>query len=109
MATEIELAYEYCRRISKRRAKNFYYAFRTLPGPKRRAIYAAYAFCRYCDDVADEEMAPQRKDPAAFRAEAVARTVPERTPGRSRIRRPPPRLAGIPGALRILRDCHRRR
>ncbi len=56
MATEIEMAYEYCRRISRRRAKNFYYAFRTLPGPKRRAIYAAYAFCRYCDDVADEEL-----------------------------------------------------
>lgn len=56
MVTGIELAYEYCRRISKRRAKNFYYAFRTLPGPKRRAIYAAYAFCRYCDDVADEEI-----------------------------------------------------
>ena len=56
MATEVELAYEYCRRISKRRAKNFYYAFRTLPARKRRAIYAAYAFCRYCDDVADEDM-----------------------------------------------------
>ena len=56
MATEVELAYEYCRRISKRRAKNFYYAFRTLPARKRRAIYAAYAFCRYCDDVADEDL-----------------------------------------------------
>ena len=56
MATEVELAYEYCRRISKRRAKNFYYAFRTLPARKRRAIYAVYAFCRYCDDVADEDL-----------------------------------------------------
>ena len=56
MATELERAYDYCQRISKRRAKNFYYAFRTLPAAKRRAIYAAYAFCRYCDDVADEDM-----------------------------------------------------
>ena len=53
---DVERAYDYCQRVSKRRAKNFYYAFRTLPAAKRRAIYAAYAFCRYCDDVADEDM-----------------------------------------------------
>ncbi len=56
MVTELELAYDHCQRIAKEHAKNFYYAFRTLPPRKRRAIYAAYAFCRHCDDVADEEM-----------------------------------------------------
>ena len=55
MPTEIEQAYDHCRRITKSKAKNFYYAFRTLPAPKRRAIYAAYAFCRTCDDIADED------------------------------------------------------
>jgi phytoene synthase len=53
MATELELAYDHCRRITKQEAKNFYYAFRTLPSAKRRAIYAAYAFCHHCDDIAD--------------------------------------------------------
>ncbi|MCH8108622.1 MAG: phytoene/squalene synthase family protein [Chloroflexi bacterium] len=55
MTTELELAYDYCQRIAKEHAKNFYYAFRTLPTKKRRAIYSAYAFCRYCDDIADED------------------------------------------------------
>lgn len=61
MATEIELAYDHCQRIAKDQAKNFYYAFRTLPARKRRAIYAAYAFCRYCDDIADESLPVEEK------------------------------------------------
>ena len=50
----LESAYEACRVITRREAKNFYYAFLTLPTAKRRAIYAAYAFCRHCDDSVDE-------------------------------------------------------
>lgn len=45
----------YCRQITKQHAKNFYYAFLFLPRRKREAIYAVYAFCRYCDDIVDEE------------------------------------------------------
>ena len=44
---DLDAAYDLCRRITKAEAKNFYYAFRTLPAVKRRAIYAAYAFCRH--------------------------------------------------------------
>lgn len=55
MASEIDLAYDHCLRVAKEHAKNFYYAFRTLPAARRRAIYAVYAFCRYCDDVADDD------------------------------------------------------
>ena len=47
-------AYKECRLITRREARNFYYAFLTLPAAKRRAIYAAYAFCRHCDDAVDE-------------------------------------------------------
>ena len=61
MATDLDMAYDYCRRVAKAEAKNFYYAFRTLPYAKRRAIYAVYAFCRYCDDVADEDLPPEEK------------------------------------------------
>ena len=50
---ELELAYEECRSITRREAKNFYYAFLTLPAARRRAIYVAYAFCRHCDDSVD--------------------------------------------------------
>lgn len=61
MADDLDQAYIHCQRIAKSQAKNFYYAFRTLPSAKRRAIYAVYAFCRYCDDVADEDLPPEEK------------------------------------------------
>lgn len=48
-------AYEICRRIARREAKNFYYAFVALPKPKRDAICAVYAFMRQADDLADDE------------------------------------------------------
>ena len=54
MDRELDQAYAYCRSITRERAKNFYYAFITLPTAKRRAIYAAYAFCRLCDDDVDD-------------------------------------------------------
>ena len=59
--TDLELAYQDCRTITRREAKNFYYAFLTLPPDKRRAIYAAYSFCRYCDDSVDEENSDESK------------------------------------------------
>ena len=61
MKSGLDLAYEHCRRIAKEHARNFYYAFRTLPSRKRKAIYAAYAFCRACDDVADDDLPVEEK------------------------------------------------
>jgi len=49
----LESAYEECRSITRREAKNFYYAFLTLPPARRRAISVIYAFCRHCDDSVD--------------------------------------------------------
>jgi phytoene synthase len=62
MPTELELAYDHCQRVAREHARNFYYAFRTLPPTKRRAIYAAYAFCRLCDDIADEDLPNGEKE-----------------------------------------------
>ena len=47
-------SYEYCRRVARRRAKNFYYSFVLLSRPQRNAMCAIYAFMRYCDDLSDE-------------------------------------------------------
>ena len=47
-------AREWCKRYTKERASNFYYAFAILPADKRGAIYAAYAFSGMVDDIADE-------------------------------------------------------
>ena len=53
LAPDLLEAYEFCRDLTKREAKNWYYGFISLPTEKRRAIYAAYAFARECDDDSD--------------------------------------------------------
>jgi phytoene synthase len=40
-------------RMTRASGTSFYYSFLLLPREKRQAIYAIYAFCRACDDVAD--------------------------------------------------------
>jgi len=47
-------AYDFCRAIAHRYGANFSVGFRFLPRVKRRAVYAAYAFCRRADDIVDE-------------------------------------------------------
>jgi phytoene synthase len=54
MMNATDRSYEYCRRVARRRAKNFYYSFVLLSRPQRRAMCAIYAFMRYCDDLSDE-------------------------------------------------------
>jgi phytoene synthase len=48
------MAYSVCKAITRRAAKNFYYAFLVLPRPKRKALCAVYAFMRRCDDISDD-------------------------------------------------------
>ena len=52
--TSVDDAYRYCRAIAHKHGANFSVGFRFLPRVKRRAVYAAYAFCRRADDIADE-------------------------------------------------------
>ncbi len=40
---------------------NFFYSFSVLPKHKRDAIHTVYAFCRYTDDIVDEEQDESRK------------------------------------------------
>lgn len=48
-----EKSYAHAREVTRREAKNFYYAFRLLDPPRRKAIYAVYAFSRRADDAVD--------------------------------------------------------
>lgn len=41
--------------LAKNKRSNFYYSFLLLPKPKREAINVVYAWCRYTDDIVDEE------------------------------------------------------
>jgi 15-cis-phytoene synthase len=52
--TTIDEAYAECRAIAHKHGANFSVGFRFLPATKRRAVYAAYAYCRFADDIADD-------------------------------------------------------
>jgi len=57
--------YDYCQKLTQKRGTNFYLGFSFLPKEKRNAIFASYAFCRYADDIVDEE---GKKNPKALLA-----------------------------------------
>lgn len=42
--------------IVRRARSSFYWSMRLLPGEKRRAMYAIYAYCRELDDIADGDL-----------------------------------------------------
>jgi phytoene synthase len=48
------VAYRRCEDITRRSGSSFTAAFWMLPRPKRRALNAIYAFCRFADDIADD-------------------------------------------------------
>lgn len=50
----IDQSYEYCIRVARSRARNFYYSFVLLSRQQRKAMCAIYAFMRHCDDLSDE-------------------------------------------------------
>jgi len=79
MSVTLEQSHAYCRRISRERAKNFYYSFLLLPRPKRAAMCAVYAFMRECDDRSDGPGAALERV-AEWRAEldaALAGAMPD--------------------------------
>ncbi len=47
-------AFKWCRDLTRRRARNFYYGLKLLPEPKRSALYAIYAWMRHADDLIDD-------------------------------------------------------
>ncbi|MGH9523761.1 MAG: phytoene/squalene synthase family protein [Terriglobales bacterium] len=55
---QLRTAYGICRHTARSTAKNFYYGFLVLPGRKRDAISAVYAFMRHADDISDDPQIP---------------------------------------------------
>ena len=51
----LDADYEHCAQVTRRSRSSFYYAFILLPPERRRALHAVYAFCRFIDDIADDE------------------------------------------------------
>ena len=59
------------KRLVARSGTSFYWAMRTLPADRRRALHAIYAFCREVDDIADGsgEIGEKLRALAAWRGE----------------------------------------
>ena len=68
--TEAE-AMAHAETVVRRSGSSFFWAMRMLPGEKRGAMFAVYAFCREVDDIADEpgEEAEKRFRLAQWRGE----------------------------------------
>lgn len=64
---DIAQAYTYCRELTRRHARTFYFASHTLSPVKRDACYAVYAFCRYVDDLVDVAVERDHVTPADAR------------------------------------------
>jgi phytoene synthase len=54
MEAAVAESYDYCSRVARSRARNFYYSFVLLSAQQRKAMCAIYAFMRHCDDLSDE-------------------------------------------------------
>lgn len=54
-------AYSQCEAITRSQAANFFYGIRLLPGDRRRAMCAAYAFARRVDDIGDGTLDREEK------------------------------------------------
>jgi phytoene synthase len=52
-------ARRFCREITRRRARNFYYGLKLSPEPQRTSLYVAYAWMRHADDLADDAARPE--------------------------------------------------
>ena len=70
-AAGIAAAYRECETITRQQAKNFAYGIALLPGAKRRALSAVYAFARRIDDIGDGTLPVADKISALSAARAV--------------------------------------
>jgi phytoene synthase len=59
--TRVQAAYRHCETVTRQQAKNFAYGIALLPGDKRRALSAVYAFARRIDDIGDGTLPAAQK------------------------------------------------
>jgi phytoene synthase len=82
-ATDVRSAYQRCEQIMRQQAKNFAYGITLLPGDKRRALSAVYAYARRIDDIGDGTMPPGDKLAALEQARAEIKSLEGTSPGSS--------------------------
>jgi 15-cis-phytoene synthase len=79
-ATGVRAAYQHCERVTRQEAKNFSYGISLLPGDKRRALSAVYAYARRIDDIGDGTMPPDAKITALEEARAQVTALGTQAP-----------------------------
>ena len=69
-----------CHDVARQHGRSFFLASRLLPAPRRRAILAAYAYCRVADDIVDRAsvagLDQARRELAAWRDQLYHPTQP---------------------------------
>ncbi len=84
-AGQLAAAYRHCESVTRAEAANFYYGIRLLPGERRRAMCAVYAFARRVDDIGDGTLAHEEKlrllEGEAGALAAIERPAPDTAPG----------------------------
>ena len=68
---DVRVAYQHCEQVTSAQARNFSYGIRLLPGAKRRALSAVYAFARRIDDIGDGTLPAADKLTALAQARAL--------------------------------------
>ena len=76
--TRVMEAYDHCRALTQQASKTFYWGSIFLPPPKRRAIWAVYAFCRVVDDIVDEASCVENGQYAPRSGHLAGASDPER-------------------------------
>jgi phytoene synthase len=71
----LDESHAYCKQLSRKTARNFYYSFLTLPADRFRSMCAVYAFMRLSDDLGDDgsRSIEQRADDLERWRDAVSR------------------------------------
>src|SRR6478672_12728320 len=54
----VERGYAVCKAVTTAYAKSFAFASLAMHGPRRRAAFALYAYCRWLDELVDGDHAP---------------------------------------------------
>ncbi len=83
----LEASFRYCRAVTRKQARNFYYGLKLMPGEKRPAMYAVYAWMRTADDLADQpgDASTKIERLEAFRRNTIAAIDPKALPERQAI------------------------
>lgn len=77
----LEKSYRWSIQKTREEAKNFYYAILLLPQSRRAAMCAIYAFFRNCDDLADAQDIPNRRQSLLEWKEIINKNAPSDYPG----------------------------